>query len=76
MCNTPASDSRDGRQTLSYRKTESGGRTYTKIKELDTAGRTDEIARMHGGANISEVTRKSALEQIQGANKFKENIDG
>lgn len=57
-------------------KTESGGRTYTKIKELDTAGRTDEIARMHGGANISEVTRKSALEQIQGANKFKENIDG
>jgi len=31
---------------------------------------------MHGGANISEVTRKSALEQIQGANKFKENIDG
>ena len=57
-------------------KTESCGRTYTKIKKLDTAGRTNEIARMHGGANISEVTRKSALEQIQSANKFKENIDG
>ncbi len=57
-------------------KTESGGRTYTKIIKLDTAGRTDEIARMHGGANISEVTRKSALEQIQSANKFKESING
>lgn len=57
-------------------KSESDGRTYTKIKKLDTAGRTDEIARMHGGANISEVTRKSALEQIQSANKFKESING
>lgn len=57
-------------------KTESGGRTYTKIIKLDTAGRTDEIARMHGGANISEVTRKSALEQIQSASKFKESING
>lgn len=57
-------------------KTESGGRTYTKIKKLDNAGRINEIARMHGGANISEVTKRSAKEQIQNANKFKEKING
>ena len=45
-------------------KSERQGRTYTEVIPLDHAGRIDELARMIGGAEITEITRKSAAEML------------
>lgn len=42
-----------------------GGRTATRVNDLDKSRRIDEIARIIGGANITEVTRKTAAEMIE-----------
>ncbi len=47
-------------------KSERSGRTYTTVTPLDRAGRTEELARMIGGANITQITLKSAEEMLQG----------
>ncbi len=47
-------------------KAERGGRTYTSVERLDTEGRKQELARIIGGANITEITLKSAEEMLQG----------
>lgn len=52
-------------------KTEQDGRTYTNVRELDRAGRRLELARLHGGDNISEITLASAEEQLCAADKYK-----
>lgn len=52
-------------------KTERNGRTYTEVRELDRKGRTLELARMHGGDNISELTLASAEEQLLAADKYR-----
>lgn len=52
-------------------KSERGERTYTEVSELDREGRMRELARLHGGDNISETTLKSAEEQLCAAEKFK-----
>jgi DNA repair protein RecN (Recombination protein N) len=41
-----------------------GTRTVTRVERLDQEGRIEEIARMIGGASISEQTRASARELI------------
>ena len=41
-----------------------GRRTVTHVERLDQEGRIEEIARMIGGASISEQTRASARELI------------
>ena len=46
-------------------KAERGGRTYTSVTPLDTEGRKRELARIIGGANITETTLKSAEEMLQ-----------
>ena len=46
-------------------KGERGGRTYTTVTPLDIEGRTRELARIIGGANITETTLKSAEEMLQ-----------
>lgn len=46
-------------------KTEREGRTYTQVTALDRAGRTREIARIIGGAEITETTLRSAGEMLQ-----------
>lgn len=46
-------------------KRESGGRTLTGVVMLDLEARIDELARMLGGAHVSEHTRKHALEMIR-----------
>lgn len=48
-----------------------GGRTYTAVTPLDREGRVREIARLHGGDNITETTLKSAGEQLDAAYEFK-----
>ena len=46
-------------------KTEREGRTYTQVTALDRPGRTREIARIIGGAEITETTLRSAGEMLQ-----------
>ena len=45
-------------------KSERDGRTYTTVTPLDHAGRAREVARIIGGANITETTLKSAEEML------------
>jgi len=45
-------------------KQEKGGRTYTTVTPLDREGRKMELARIIGGANITETTLKSAEEML------------
>ena len=45
-------------------KGERGGRTYTTVTPLDIEGRKRELARIIGGANITETTLKSAAEML------------
>ena len=47
-------------------KGERDGRTYTTVTPLDLEGRKRELARIIGGANITEITLKSAEEMLQG----------
>jgi len=46
-------------------KEERGGRTFTSVTPLDLEGRKRELARIIGGANITETTLKSAEEMLQ-----------
>lgn len=46
-------------------KSERDGRTYTRVTVLDTDGRKREIARIIGGAEITETTLRSAGEMIR-----------
>lgn len=45
-------------------KSERNGRTYTSVTPLDKEGRKRELARIIGGANITETTLKSAEEML------------
>ncbi len=47
-------------------KQERSGRTYTTVVPLDIEGRKRELARIIGGANITETTLQSALEMLRG----------
>lgn len=46
-------------------KSEREGRTYTSVTPLDREGRKRELARIIGGANITETTLKSAEEMLR-----------
>ena len=52
-------------------KEERQGRTFTQVRPLDTEGRKRELARLHGGDNITATTLASAQEQLSAAEKFK-----
>ncbi len=45
-------------------KSEMGGRTYTTVTPLDWEGRKREVARIIGGAKITDITLKSAEEML------------
>lgn len=45
-------------------KSQRQGRTYTQVDALDRGGRIEELARLIGGAQITETTRKSAEEML------------
>lgn len=47
-------------------KAERDGRTYTTVTPLDFEGRKRELARIIGGANITETTLKNAEEMLKG----------
>ena len=52
-------------------KTERDGRTYTKVTPLEREGRIRELARLHGGENVTETTLASAAEQLDAASNYK-----
>ena len=56
---------------FSIEKAEKNGRTYTSVRELNSDGRARELARLHGGDNITETTLISAKEQLASADDFK-----
>jgi DNA repair protein RecN (Recombination protein N) len=45
-------------------KAEADGRVFTTVRELDAAGRVEEIARILGGIEITDVQRRAAVEMI------------
>ena len=55
-------------------KAERDGRTYTSVTELDQKGRKYELARLHGGDNITENTLLSAGEQLEAAEMYKKDL--
>ena len=57
-------------------KAEREGRTFTSVTILDREGRTRELARLHGGDNITENTLISAGEQLDAAEKYKKSLQG
>lgn len=55
-------------------KAERGGRTYTAVTELDRGGRLRELARLYGGDNVTELSLRSADEQLAAAEAFKAGL--
>lgn len=53
------------------RKSVEAGRTFTNVSQLDPEGRALELARLHGGDNITEATLVSAREQLASAEHYK-----
>ncbi len=56
-------------QQLRVHKMTDGKTTETRIDSLDASARVDEIARMLGGVDITDQTRRHALEMIELAHK-------
>ena len=56
-------------------KTSHAGRTFTQVSPLERKGRCQELARLHGGDNITETTLRSAEEQLEYALQFKHSIN-
>ncbi|MGM9521664.1 MAG: DNA repair protein RecN [Oscillospiraceae bacterium] len=59
---------------FSIEKREDAGRTFTSVTKLDIEGRKSELARLTGGANITETTLRSAQEQLDAAKNFKQTL--
>ncbi|MGH9580808.1 MAG: DNA repair protein RecN [Terriglobales bacterium] len=50
---------------LVVEKREAGGRTSTRVRLLEDAGRTEELARMLSGAQLTETSRRHALQLLK-----------
>ena len=57
-------------------KNESGERTSTKVEMLNREGTLKEIARLNGGSNITDITLRSAEEQLHYAELYKQQLKG
>ena len=55
-------------------KSEHDGRTYTSVTPLDRDGRARELARLHGGDNITALTLASAEEQLNACEEYKKSL--
>ena len=60
---------------FSVEKGEANGRTFTKVVQLDRPSRRAELARLTGGAHVSEVILSGAEELLLGAEKFKSDMN-
>ena len=59
---------------FSVEKGEANGRTYTRVQELTRQQRREELARLTGGAHVSEVMLSGAEELLVEAEKFRKNL--
>ena len=55
-------------------KNETDEKTCTDVLPLDMDGRIREIARLHGGENITQTTLAGALEQIRACEAYKDSL--
>lgn len=55
---------------FSVEKGERNGRTFTNVERLDRKGRTEELARLIGGAAVTDVLRESAEELLDQAEAY------
>jgi len=55
---------------FSVEKGERDGRTFTKVEQLPREGRVEELARLFGGASVTDVLRKSAEELLDQAEAY------
>ena len=55
---------------FSITKEERGGRTYTTVNSLDRQGRREELARLTGGAKITDTLLASAEEMLLASDAF------
>ena len=55
-------------------KSVSGGKTRTSVTILDPEGSSREIARLHGGDHVTELTLASAREQLASAAEYKASV--
>lgn len=55
---------------FSVQKGERDGRTYTQVERLGRSGREDELARLLGGANVTDTLRSSARELLDYAKAY------
>ena len=60
---------------FSISKKEQNGRTYTTVTALDRNGRVQELARLHGGDIVTDLTLRAAEEQLAAADEYKIRID-
>ncbi|MBE7004868.1 MAG: DNA repair protein RecN [Ruminococcaceae bacterium] len=59
---------------FSVEKGEEGGRTLTRVTELDRAQRARELARLTGGEAVSETMLRGAEELLDAAETFKRSL--
>ena len=59
---------------FSVEKGERGGRTYTNVEELERSRRREELARLTGGAHVSDTMLQGAEELLLQAETFKKNL--
>lgn len=59
---------------FSVEKGERGGRTYTHVEELDRPRRRQELARLTGGAEITEAMLAGAEELMAAAEHYRETV--
>lgn len=55
-------------------KGEEGGRTFTRITCLSRAQRRKELARITGGAQITDALLRSAEEMLEDADRFRSRL--
>ena len=60
--------------SFSVEKGEEGGRTFTHVCLLDRAQRRQELARLTGGARLTEAMLSGAEELLAGAEEFKKSL--
>ena len=56
--------------SFSVEKGEKNGRTFTNVDRLDRQGRVEELARLIGGAAVTDVLRRSAEELLEQAETY------
>lgn len=60
---------------FSVEKGERDGRTYTRVVLLDREARKAELARITGGANVTEALLQSAGELLDAAERYRKNLE-